>query len=98
MGYHPVAGEDDVLLTSNLPNERFAYVVLILLGQAQICIGDENTCMHRYTYPDPESAIRAFVKWLSEDEVQEEPEGWHRHQPSNRRRPDGDSTKEYIRA
>ena len=97
MGFYPVVGKDNVLISCDLPNDRFAYVELTLLGQAQICIGDAFTCEHRYTYSDPESAIRAFVKWRTEDEVQEEPEGWHRHQPSNIRRTNVDPANEFIR-
>jgi hypothetical protein len=97
MGFQPIAGENNVLISCPLPDNHFTYVEITLMGQAQICIGDPFTCEHRYTYPDPETAMREFVKWVTEDEMQEEPEGWHRHQPSNRRRPNGDPNHEYIR-
>lgn len=38
-------------------------------------------------------AMRAFEDW-NPDEA--EPTGWYRHYKTNRRRPDGDPTKEYI--
>lgn len=40
-----------------------------------------------------QDAAAAFARW--QDDV--EPEGWTRHHPSNRRRPDGDATREYVR-
>lgn len=97
MGFHPVVGNDNVVAVCHLPEERFAYVELSLMGQAQICIGDEFTCEDRYTYPNPGSAIKEFLIWVWVNHCKEEPEGWHRHQPSNRRRKDGDPTQEYIR-
>lgn len=47
-----------------------------------------------WEYHDAASAIAAAKAW---DAIRElEPEGWHRHIPSNRRRPNGDPDAEYI--
>lgn len=43
------------------------------------------------TFPD---ALAAYLMLAVSDD--EEPLGWIRHQPSDRRRPDGDSAREYI--
>lgn len=45
-----------------------------------------------FTFPDPVSAALAFIAWDGSGE----PSGWVRHQPSDRRRPDGDPSKEYV--
>lgn len=44
-----------------------------------------------------DSAQSAVVAWESWDPLKErEPQGWHRHPFSGRRRPGGDQTQEYI--
>lgn len=48
----------------------------------------------RWCYADPLKAIVAFATWNGEDGT--EPEGWHRHPGSGRRRPDGDPEREYV--
>lgn len=45
-----------------------------------------------YSYERVDIAIMALHDWEDKDELT----GWIRHQPSNRRRPDGDPAKEYI--
>ena len=47
-----------------------------------------------YSYPDLVQALVAYTLWNFPDEP--EPDGWIRHVPSNRRRPDGDVSREYI--
>lgn len=48
-----------------------------------------------YDYTDYDVAVRAFGEW---DDAQEEPEGWYRHKPSDRRRRGGDPEREEVRA
>lgn len=48
----------------------------------------------RWCYKSPTAAWLAAVSWSPE--ATPEPEGWHRHPTTGRRRPDGDATKEYI--
>jgi len=79
-----------------LPEGRFGYVNLITFGRAQIVLGDETTATDRYTYEGVMEAIAAMVLWKALD-CKGEPEGWIRHQPSNRRRTHGDPAKEYVR-
>lgn len=45
-----------------------------------------------YDFTDHVVAMKAFIQWDGEGD----PVGWYRHRPSNRRRPDGDPTKEYV--
>lgn len=70
--------------------------VLIAMYNTQIIVGDEFGVNERYSYPTTLKALIAFDAWKEED-FKDEPEGWIRHQPSNRRRQDGDPTKEIIR-
>jgi len=45
-----------------------------------------------FEFQNVAAAFVAFEAWGGDGE----PEGWHRHVPSNRRRPDGDPSREYI--
>lgn len=51
-----------------------------------------------YTYDDgwcydgPLRAVAAMAEWDGEGE----PDGWHRHPSTGRRRPDGDAAREYV--
>lgn len=62
-----------------------------------ICIGKLNypTYEDRWCYADRAKAEAAMAAW--DPLTQPEPEGWHRHPNSGRRRPEGDASKEYIR-
>lgn len=64
----------------------FIYTVAIV---AEI---HEYGYVHRWCYHSYEAAQEAYNNWNGEGE----PEGWHRHTPSCRRRENGDKTKEYI--
>lgn len=46
----------------------------------------------RYCYHSIAEAKTALAAWKGTGE----PNGWHRHLPSNRRRMDGDPAKEYV--
>ena len=48
----------------------------------------------RWCYKSLPDAIKAAVEW--DPAVEPEPEGWHRHPLTGRRRPDGNKSKEYI--
>ena len=50
---------------------------------------------HIWSYPILAEAILAFMEWDKANDS--EPKGWIRHLPSNRRRPDGDEEKEYVK-
>lgn len=48
--------------------------------------------MEIYDYQDLLPALRAFLEWDGTGE----PVGWYRHRPSDRRRPEGDPTREHV--
>jgi hypothetical protein len=51
----------------------------------------------RWCYHSFEDAERAIQGWEDPDAWPEsEPQGWHRHPRTGRRRPDGDPSKEYV--
>lgn len=49
-----------------------------------------------WEFADHDLAMFSVLDWKKAG-FEGEPEGWVRHRPSNRRRPDGDSTKEEVR-
>lgn len=50
----------------------------------------------RWCYAD-EAGARAALRAFPETPAPGyEPEGWHRHPPTRRRRPDGDASREYL--
>lgn len=55
-------------------------------------IGDTWGFDTRYCYADEALALAALSKWDGNGD----PEGWHRHPDTSRRRPDGDPALEYI--
>lgn len=57
-------------------------------------IGDTCGYTDRWCYADQGKAVAAFGAWDGAGE----PEGWHRHPLSSRRRPDGDAAREYRAA
>lgn len=72
------------------------YAVLENPFNTQIIVGDEYNVNERYTYANRAMALLAFVEWMNVY-CRGEPRGWIRHQPSNRRRENGDPDKETIR-
>jgi hypothetical protein len=78
-----------------LPNGRdacickFAFTYAILADITEWGYGD------RWCYETRGKAIHGLGEWMQRD-GEGEPEGWHRHVDSGRRRPDGDASKEYI--
>ena len=55
-------------------------------------IGDRMTYATHYCYENQQKAEAGLRAWNGEGD----PEGWHRHAETGRRRLDGDPTKEYI--
>lgn len=47
-----------------------------------------------YCYDSPDLALSGMMDF--DPAKQKEPEGWHRHASTGRRRPNGDRSKEYI--
>lgn len=53
-------------------------------------------CDDRWCYNSVEDAAQAALRWDGNWPLTE-PDGWHRHPFSGRRRPDGDPAQEYVR-
>jgi hypothetical protein len=68
----------------------------LLFGAARLTFGRDPECPFGYDdcwdYPDAVAALAAMHAW----DGQGEPEGWHRHPTSGRRRPEGDPAREYV--
>lgn len=79
-----------------LVDGRFAYVFRFMFTVA-ILVTDERNIRYGYSdrwcYESMTDAIAALEEW---DGTTAEPEGWHRHPDSGRRRPNGDAAKEYV--
>lgn len=67
---------------------RFGFTVAILADMTPDGHGD------RWCYDTIEQARAALEAWNGEHDT--EPQGWHRHPTTGRRRPDGDAAREYI--
>jgi hypothetical protein len=67
---------------------KFAFTYAILSELSNCGYGD------RWCFCDYATAKRALMAWSGEDDT--EPEGWHRHPSTGRRRPNGDKAQEYI--
>jgi len=71
--------------------QRQIFTYAITIGHADDGFGYDT----EWTYETEERALAALKKWNPLEQA--EPEGWHRHPDSGRRRPDGDPAKEYVR-
>jgi hypothetical protein len=60
----------------------------MIVGQ----VGDYLTYDDRWCYADANAAKRGLRDWSGEGD----PDGWHRHPRTGRRRPDGDPKREYV--
>jgi hypothetical protein len=67
---------------------QFMFTWGIIVGR----IGDEHSYDDRWCYHHREAAARALADWSGEGE----PQGWHRHPSTGRRRPEGDALNEYV--
>lgn len=92
-----VAGELFNALTPVMlaPDGRIVYAIATITA-GQIVRGDRFTVDDRWTYPGVVSALVAWAVWVARD-FEGEPEDWIRHQPSNRRRENGDPALETVR-
>lgn len=83
-------------LATYMPDGRIVCLLATLLGGGQIVIGDFRVVHERYSYSSLQDATDAYDEWRRR-QWSEEPVGWIRHQPSNRRRTNGDPAKETTR-
>lgn len=70
---------------------KFAFTYGIITGR----MGDDWGYADRWCFADIGKALTALFDWAGRD-FEGEPQGWHRHPDSGRRRPDGDADQEYI--
>ena len=77
-----------------IPNGRVAALMQFVYTCAIVTvkIGDKTGYDDRWCYHDRQAAHRALEAWDGTGE----PQGWHRHPSTGRRRPDGDASREYI--
>ena len=77
-----------------LDDRRYVAVMPLMFTHAIIWgyIGDTFGYEDRWCYHDKGVAIAAATAWDGTGE----PEGWHRHPATGRRRPDGDPSQEYV--
>lgn len=79
-------GEPDARYVAVVP---YLYTWGLIVGR---CVHATRFFDDRWCYHDVAAAVAAAHVWDGTGE----PEGWHRHPMSGRRRVDGDPTREYI--
>jgi hypothetical protein len=80
-----------------LPDGREVTVQPLTFRRARITVGppvQQGTWDQCWDYDDMLTAVAAMLAW---DGQGDPADGWVRHLPSHRRRPDGDPAKEHIR-
>jgi len=89
-------GTGQPLLTRRLDERRYKAVMPFLYTHAVVWgfVQDWLTYEDRWCYGSAAAACIAADRWEGPDHG--EPEGWHRHPRSGRRRPDGDPDQEYV--
>lgn len=86
----------EAVVARSLPDGRWLMVV------PGVCNGrllvdrdlDDQMWEEEYAYPTVSTALLALISW--DPATAPDPDGWVRHIPSYRRRPDGDPANEYI--
>jgi hypothetical protein len=68
--------------------QNLMFTAAIMTGQ----IGDRINIEDRWCYHSHAKAQAALEAWSGVGE----PQGWHRHPTTGRRRPDGDASAEYV--
>lgn len=78
-----------------LEDGRVLYLEPMLPGTLSLCVApDRWSISDRYCYHDHDAGWRAVLGWNGVGD----PEGWYRHTPSMRRRPDYTIESEYVNA
>ncbi len=76
-------------------NDYFIAVLPMTFGKGRIIYAEnEHGIINAWCYTHYADAIIAMIQWDVSDD--KEPSGWIRNPIDGRRRPDGDSTNEYI--
>lgn len=91
--YDPMA---EAYVVGHLPDGR-AIWAHDLMFHASLIIGPPGVPLYddRWCYPDLAAAVLAGQAWMLHGGP--EPDGWHRHPATGRRRPDCDPKQEHIR-
>jgi hypothetical protein len=88
--------EDGWIAARETPAGMLLTVTPQLMGAALLTVAKPTTAKgtydEAYTYPTLQGALVYMIAWSPDVE----PYGWIRHIPSNRRRPGGDESREYI--
>lgn len=69
----------------------FMFTQAIIVGPAHDVSGYDD----RWCYETRTGALAAARAWLANPD-EPEPDGWHRHPTTGRRRPDGDPAREHV--
>jgi hypothetical protein len=80
---------------TRLPEGRDACIARIGFNWMIIADLTEWGYGDRWCFATKHLALRGLGMWIDAD-GKGEPQGWHRHPETGRRRPDGDASKEYI--
>ena len=96
-GWGELADARDVVARIWYPNGAIAEIARLAFG-FRLCLVSLD---YRYSYENVWCYRSADVAYLAAlawdgDEDAGEPQGWHRHPHSGRRRPDGDAGAEYV--
>lgn len=75
--------------------DQIAAITVTAIGAGQLIVGTLTGVSSRYTFEHFHTAMASLLLWESMG-FAGEPYGWQRHQPSDRRRRDGDHITEYI--
>lgn len=84
---------EGVVAPKLLPDGRVAFLYRLMFTCA-VCVGPlaDGCYDDRWCYHSEVAARAALDAWDGTGE----PQGWHRHPFSGRRRPDGDAAREYV--
>jgi hypothetical protein len=81
-----------------LPDGRQLWLYPMMFTH-KLCLGPADNALwfdDSWCYPTREAGMQALETWDPLNPETLEPDGWHRHPRTGRRRPDGDPTQEYV--
>jgi hypothetical protein len=92
-----MAAKNGYAAPTPMGNGRYCCIVPFIFTTGIITgrMGDDYGYTDRWCFEHIGAALTALFDWAGKD-FEGEPQGWHRHPDSGRRRPDGDAGKEYI--
>jgi len=92
-----MAGKNGYIAPAPMGNGRYCCIVpfAFTFGIISGRMFDDWGYADRWCFADLGKALTALFDWAGKD-FEGEPQGWHRHPDSGRRRPDGDPNQEYI--